>query len=50
MMSNYRIASQVASQKELGDSNIDCNENLPDSSSFNVNLAVSGNALEICQP
>src|SRR5713226_8945821 len=49
MMSDYRLASQVASKKELGHSNIDRNQNLPDPSSLNMNLAVSGNALETCE-
>jgi hypothetical protein len=49
MMSDYRVASQVASEKELGHSNIDCNKNLPDSSSFDMDLAVSGNAFETCE-
>jgi len=45
-MSNYRITTQVAGQKELGHSDVDRDESFPNLSSFNVNLAISGDALE----
>jgi hypothetical protein len=48
-MSNYRITTQVAGQKELSHSDVDRDESFPNPSSFDVNLAVSGDGPETCQ-
>src|SRR5437588_8115295 len=49
VMSYYGLASEIAGKEEFPDSNVNRNEDFPEPSTFDVNLAVSGDGPETCQ-